>query len=310
MKIYELPIGETKEFELLLLGADQAESKNGPYCTLKFTDGSAEFLAKMWRTAKADIESMIGQVVFATIKADSYGGRSYNVQRCIINPSGKISDFARMTEVAPEIYMEKTLKICEDAAGKGSSIYRIVEGIFSMEHEKILKSSAAKGVHHNLRGGLLQHTATIVEHANDVCRLYPFLNKGILCCAAALHDIGKIRELETTELGDAEYTPRGRLFGHALIGILMVEEMAKFLSIDKDDESVAMMEHCIASHHGVPEFGTIVTPLIPEAQALHFLDNMDAKMYSFHEAQEQVEPGSLSDGKIFAVGGYVYKPAL
>ena len=37
----------------------------------------------------------------------------------------------------------------------------------------------------------------------------------------------------------------------------------------------------IVSHHGTPEFGSVKLPMTPEAVALHYLDNLDAKIHAF-----------------------------
>jgi 3'-5' exoribonuclease len=37
----------------------------------------------------------------------------------------------------------------------------------------------------------------------------------------------------------------------------------------------------IASHHGEYAFGSPVLPMTPEAVALHYIDNMDAKIHTF-----------------------------
>ena len=37
----------------------------------------------------------------------------------------------------------------------------------------------------------------------------------------------------------------------------------------------------ILSHHGAPEFGSVKLPMTPEAVALHYLDNLDAKIHAF-----------------------------
>ena len=40
------------------------------------------------------------------------------------------------------------------------------------------------------------------------------------------------------------------------------------------------LEHMIVSHHGPPEFGSPKLPMTPEAVALHYLDNLDAKIHA------------------------------
>jgi 3'-5' exoribonuclease len=42
--------------------------------------------------------------------------------------------------------------------------------------------------------------------------------------------------------------------------------------------------HLIASHHGQYEFGSPTLPRTPEAFALHFIDNIDAKMEMVKDA--------------------------
>ena len=56
-----------------------------------------------------------------------------------------------------------------------------------------------------------------------------------------------------------------------------------------------MIEHMILSHHYEPEFGSPKRPLFPEAEMLHYLDNMDAKMFDFEDAMEKTKPGEFSD---------------
>jgi len=44
---------------------------------------------------------------------------------------------------------------------------------------------------------------------------------------------------------------------------------------------VLRLKHLIVSHHGSYEFGSPKLPMTPEAIALHYLDNLDAKLHSF-----------------------------
>jgi 3'-5' exoribonuclease len=39
--------------------------------------------------------------------------------------------------------------------------------------------------------------------------------------------------------------------------------------------------HLIGAHHGEPQFGSPVTPKTPEAMALSYIDNLDARMEMF-----------------------------
>jgi hypothetical protein len=52
--------------------------------------------------------------------------------------------------------------------------------------------------------------------------------------------------------------------------------------------------HLIASHHGELQFGSPVEPKTPEAIALHYLDNLDARLemiFSSYDRQPEIAPG-------------------
>ena len=68
-----------------------------------------------------------------------------------------------------------------------------------------------------------------------------------------------------------------------------------------------MLIHMILSHHGTQEWSAVACPAIPEAMALHYIDNLDAKMYMFEEQYESMDAGELSDKKPFGLDNRVYK---
>jgi 3'-5' exoribonuclease len=43
------------------------------------------------------------------------------------------------------------------------------------------------------------------------------------------------------------------------------------------------LKHMIVSHHGKLEFGSPKVPMTMEAMALHYLDDLDAKLHSFEQ---------------------------
>ena len=162
------------------------------------------------------------------------------------------------------------------------------------------KSSAAKAMHHNIYGGLAYHTYRMILAAYKLCEVYSLLNRELLVCGTALHDIGKLFELKTTDTGIASYTDMGNLFGHALLGIEMIDrevwrQNQAIGGRSYNSEQVAMLKHMIASHHGQPEWGAIRAPSIPEALILHELDMIDSRMYMYEENFASMEPGSSSD---------------
>ena len=153
--------------------------------------------------------------------------------------------------------------------------------------------SAAKSMHHGFVGGLLEHTLSVTRVCHCFSKCYPMLNRNLLITAALCHDIGKTRELTDFPLN--EYTDEGNLLGHIIIGTQMVSE--RIAKIDGFPPTLAAeLEHCIIAHHGKYEYGSPKLPAIMEAMALHFADNLDAKLETFRETIE------ASDGKAVWLG--------
>lgn len=148
--------------------------------------------------------------------------------------------------------------------------------------------SAAKSVHHGFVGGLLEHTLSVTKLSAYFADNYKILNKDLLVCAAMFHDIGKLEELSTFPEND--YTDEGQLLGHIMIGAMEIVERIK--TIDGFPVKLAHeMEHCILAHHGELEYGSPKKPALPEAVALSYADNIDAKMETMRELLANVPEG-------------------
>ena len=148
--------------------------------------------------------------------------------------------------------------------------------------------SAAKSVHHGFVGGLLEHTLSVTKLSAYFADNYKILNKDLLVCAAMFHDIGKLEELSTFPEND--YTDEGQLLGHIMIGAMEIAERIK--TIDGVPVKLAQeMEHCILAHHGELEYGSPKKPALPEAVALSYADNIDAKMETMRELLANVPEG-------------------
>ncbi len=145
-------------------------------------------------------------------------------------------------------------------------------------------TSAPAGVknHHAYHGGLLEHVLSLMELTAVVAPRYPDVDGDLLLMGAFLHDAGKIREL--TYERDLGYSDEGQLIGHLVIAVGMLDQKvreAEELSGEPFPEELALrLKHMIVSHHGQYEFGSPKLPMTLEAVALHYLDNLDAKMHS------------------------------
>ncbi|HEY5811062.1 MAG TPA: HD domain-containing protein, partial [Terrimicrobiaceae bacterium] len=152
------------------------------------------------------------------------------------------------------------------------------------------------------RGGLLRHVAQMLRSVNAICGAYPALNRDLLLVGALVHDCGKMWEMCPPEIGyEIPREVRGELLGHISIGIEVVNALWRKLPLEEwksltpSSENVRLhLLHLIASHHGECQFGSPVEPKTPEAIALHFIDNLDAKLamiFSAYERLPEIAPG-------------------
>lgn len=148
------------------------------------------------------------------------------------------------------------------------------------------RTAAARFFHHARRGGLVEHVAQMMRYADAICAANPSLHRDLLISGVLFHDSGKLWE-NCVEEGsfNMPFDERGELLGHINIGIELVNTLWKSLPLEDwksakpDNEDVRLhLLHLIAAHHGELEFGSPVQPKTPEAIALHYIDNLDAKL--------------------------------
>jgi 3'-5' exoribonuclease len=130
----------------------------------------------------------------------------------------------------------------------------------------------------------------VARLAADICRRYPDLNRDLLVVGALLHDVGKVAELRYQR--SFEYTDAGKLLGHIVIGVEMVEEKIRLLGNFPQDLAVHL-KHLLLSHHGQYEYGSPKRPKTMEAVILNFLDDLDSKINGVRTHIER-EPDSES----------------
>ena len=127
-----------------------------------------------------------------------------------------------------------------------------------------------------------------------MCEVYESLDRDLLLAGIAIHDIEKLNEIESDENGISPgYSFEGQMIGHIVSGVRMVHNRCRELGIG--EEKTVLLEHMILSHHYEPEFGSPKKPLFLEAEMLHHLDNIDAKMFDMEESIRATEPGSFGE---------------
>jgi len=143
------------------------------------------------------------------------------------------------------------------------------------------RAPAAKVMHHAYIGGLIEHVAGLCGLARQIAAHYPELDVDLLLMAAMLHDVGKLDELCYERA--VSYSVEGQLLGHI---VMEVESVAKVIdSIEGFPERLkTVVQHMLISHHGEYEFGSPKLPMIREALAFHYMDDLDSKMGAIRTA--------------------------
>ncbi len=274
------------------LNEKKDKNGNGYLDLIVIGSDKKEYPAKVWRF---DNNGQFEQndVVEIEYTLDNYKGKAQLTITTIKKaPSEMIKEFIPASEYDGKVVFSMLLKKVNEF--KDEELKAIVKDIMLTNREALEIYPAAYRLHHAIVGGLMLHTASIVEMAEKTCEVYPNINRELLLSGAILHDVAKTFEMQTGKTGLCSgYTVGGELIGHLVKGAIFIDETAKKLGIDS--EKVTLLEHMILSHHGVPEYGSPVRPMFLEAEILSTLDALDATIFEINNATGKVEAGEFTD---------------
>ncbi len=162
---------------------------------------------------------------------------------------------------------------------KDDSLRNLVREVFNEIGDKFKKHPAAIQIHHNWVGGLLEHTLETIDYCETSAKLYSELNRDLLLAGAVLHDVGKLEELEVTSR--IKGSQKGQLMGHLILGMNYLNEKLKESKLNELTKNKLL--HLLVSNHGKLEFGSPKEPMIPEALALYYADELSSKIVEMIE---------------------------
>lgn len=301
-------VGDAIEAFLLIKSVTKGLTQAGkPFLTLILQDKTADIEAKLWDSTKEDEERYApSKIVKVAGEVMNYRGRS-QLKLKAIRPSSdndnvSVQDFIETAPLSQEVMMEKITKYVFEM--RNPNIQRITRHLIRKHAEAFLHYPAATKNHHEFVSGLAYHVVSMLELAKSIANLYPSLNTDLLYAGIILHDLGKVTELSGSVA--TTYTTEGVLLGHISIMVSEIAQAAKELGIE--GEEVPVLQHLVLSHHGKAEWGSPKPPLIKEAEILHLIDNIDAKMNMLDRALERIEPGEFTE-RIFPLDNRsFYKP--
>ena len=296
--------------------AKRAEIKTGAngkqYFDILLGDKTGDIAGKKWDVEGAEEEALsrykAGDIVKVKALITEWNGtpqlRISRIRPLSENDDVDRNDFIKAVPEAPEkmyAYLLEKANLIQDKDFK-----EVAVTLLEREKERLLYYPAAKQNHHALFGGLLYHVKRMLILAEKLCEVYDSLSHDLLVTGVIIHDIEKLNEMDADSSGVvSEYTFEGQMLGHLVMGVRTIDRLADEIGLP--EEKAVMLEHMMISHHYEPEFGSPRKPLFPEAEALHYLDMLDSKLYDFEDSLAGVLPGRFSDWIRTLDGRRLYK---
>lgn len=274
-----------------------------PFMNVVLMDKTGEVDAKIWD----DVPKFAGQVVqdsFVWVKGKCqlYQGRKQVVikeAQILREDDVDAKEFVPEGTVDPDVLYDSLLKFVDSME---DPFYKaLAESILKEDddvRDRLRRAPGGKSIHHAYPAGLLEHIVSITGLLDQIAGHYDGkLDRDLLFLGGFLHDIGKLWELSYDRVTD--YTDEGRLIGHLVMGVELVERKIQALNAESGrlpgafpEDKKLLVKHVILSHHGKLEYGSPKRPKILEALVVHYIDDLDSKMSAIESfMQSDQNPG-------------------
>ncbi len=295
-KAYISDIQPNQQVDTVFLLAEKQlrATRNGSsFLSLKLVDKTGEITGRVWERAE-DVSATLPSKGHVRVSGRTETFRDeLQIQIQAISPVDlkeiDPADFLPICPVEKEILLQKLKRVAGTV--KRRPLQLLLRSILSDSSlmDRFARAPAAKTVHHAYLGGLLEHSVSVAGLVTRIAKHYEELDAEILVVGALLHDVGKVDEYVYDIYFD--YSDAGRLLGHMVLGLRIVEEKIRGIK-DFPAEEALVLEHLILSHHGELEKGSPKVPMTREAFVLHFADDVDAKMSTLARVLQDPRGGS------------------
>lgn len=326
VRLSDLAPGQEADVFLLLTAKEELRTRDGkPYYRVAWRDPSRELSFPVWSDgewAEACRDAWTPGTFYKV--RGVYRETSYGPQLEIhkIRPASESDaadgfdprEFRPASRHDPAVLFGRLRTLCS-ARIADEPLRTLVLGLLDAHRPALESLPAARGTHHAYVGGLIEHVLSVtelcVEWAERFAAAYPELkpplSMDLVVAGAALHDLGKVQELQWQPEGPG-YTPAGQLLGHVVQGRDLVRAAAAELPLSQ--ETLLRLEHLLVAHHGTPELGSPKPPQTPEALLVRHADDLDARFQMLAAAlADDASPGPFTSRKN-ALGYPVYRGPL
>ena len=287
MKLKEL-INLKEEFQgkALCTNVEIRTAINGSnYLTLILKDDSGEIEARLWNyDGRKEIKNQ-SVIKFKGIVSEYKNKKQIKINNYkILNEDEYLlDDFMKTAPINSDTIFNNMLNIINDFENENYKL--IMKEILKIYKKDFLIWPAAIMNHHEIRSGLIWHSWTMLRMAQKVIEVYQDreIDKELLYSGIILHDLGKVIEINNKQ----EFSMEGKLIGH--ISIMSSEVYLIGKNLNLNSHAITMLQHMILASHGKQEYGSPVSPQIIESEILHFLDNLDARIYKIDSEIKKIK---------------------
>lgn len=289
-------------------------SNGKQYLDITLGDKTGEISAKKWDVSDSEYptlkaipdKSIVKIKGLVTEWAGQLQLRIQRIRQADEADGQQMKDFVKAAPEEPQAMYDYIYQIAQSM--KDRDLRELCLKLLTVNKDRLMYYPAAQKNHHAELGGLLYHMKRMLMTGECVCRIYTNLNRDLVCAGVIVHDIEKLNEIMAGPDGIATgYSFEGQMLGHIIQGVKTIDRLTLELGFPR--EKAIMLEHMILTHHYEPEFGSPKKPLFPEAEVLHYLDILDARMFDMEDALVSTEPGTFSE-RIWALDNRrIYKTA-
>lgn len=286
----------------------ESKKSKKKFTAVKLKDSTGEIDTKFWDDLRYDLEGKVFCVeVFGKVTTWLNELQIDTISYKEVPMENIPKDLVRRAERDAKELSERIKYFIGEI--KIPDLQRLVYTIYKARWTEFFKAPAAKSMHHAYFSGLAEHKVGMLESAEFVCSKRPRLNKSYMYAGILMHDFKKMDEM-IHEYGIVpDYTTKGKLYGHISMASLLFQKTAIELGISTETNDYDQVQHIILSHHGKLEWGSPVVPATPEAVAVHYIDNMDAKIQAAEDELYTLRADKEWTGKVWGLdGAQMYRP--
>lgn len=311
VNVADLKPKEEVESVFLVKYLNLCEARDGKkYLNIILSDSTGDLEARVWNDAQ-ELSTILEKGQYAAVKGKSniyMGKKQFIITSCEPCPSSEVDkdDFIPKASRSPEAMFSELKEIVEGL--EDVYIRELLRNVLGdKEIERRLKIwQAGKTIHHAYQAGLLEHILSCSTLAVQLSAHYN-VNTSYVVAGAILHDLCKIYEL--TDGTNIEYTEEGKLVGHLVKGLEIVDKYSHRIP-NFPYQSKLHLKHILLSHHGQYEYGSPKIPQTSEAMLLHLIDHMDSKMHAFETVKRTDQNTGRWSGFVRHLDRIIYKDEL